>query len=423
MNLKKTIALAVVAASFTFAQETASSAVETQVVEQVPAPAPEVSTAQAENKPVESAAVPVASDDPAANRMGPPKTPFTVLHGNAYNTVGNEAAADNANTLLNKHLTKLAFQKFFYIEPSNEFGMISLGGLFAAMDISGSLGRATLGYATPGFAGEFRIALGQIAIDGDDGKKSGSDAGDDWGFTLSKILAGYSLTASFDWITTSDQMNVEPKVGKSVEQRYRDIEASLTVSNGPTARTHYWSTGVSFSRHENELEVGGKVVNPDADSRFSIVPLFNYGTPALRAKYANLFVGLNTSLPISIYDDQEFRDTTSGELVETSKFDFGVSLSPNILGEVLINESFMLFGEASYTWNAFHYISGTDETGDEYTTKVSKSDKVDATAGIRYQYKDWVACEFAFGDSFFTDTKSIFNGEGVFVSFGGFIYF
>ena len=43
--------------------------------------------------------------------------------------------------------------------------------------------------------------------------------------------------------------------------------------------------------------------------------------------------------------------------------------------------------------------------------------------GFRYQYKDWAACEFAFGDSFFTDTKSIFNGEGVFVSFGAFIFF
>ena len=62
-------------------------------------------------------------------------------------------------------------------------------------------------------------------------------------------------------------------------------------------------------------------------------------------------------------------------------------------------------------------------TGDEYTTKVSKADEVKATAGLRYQYKDWAACEFAFGDSFFTDTKSIFNGEGVFVSFGAFIFF
>ena len=123
-------------------------------------------------------------------------------------------------------------------------------------------------------------------------------------------------------------------------------------------------------------------------------------------------------------DEQDVKDTVTDEKdFSTSSFNFGVSLTPNILGEILLTESVMLFGEASYTWNAFSYVSGTDITNDEYTMKVTSADLVKATAGFRYQYKDWAACEFAFGDSFFTDTKSIFNGEGVFVSFGGFIYF
>ena len=82
----------------------------------------------------------------------------------------------------------------------------------------------------------------------------------------------------------------------------------------------------------------------------------------------------------------------------------------------------MLFGEASYTWEAFRYVDNQTPYAD-VKVKRSVADKVEATMGLRYQYKDWAACEFAFGDSFFTDTKSIFNGEGVFVSFGGFIYF
>lgn len=454
MNLKKTIALMVVSVAFAMAQENATPAVEpaqneTAAQEQAEAPAEAAPVAEApvaaapsaeQSAPAEQKVAEVKAEQPSAQapvqataqapaqtaapvRMGPPKTPFTVLHGNAYNTVSNEAAPDNVNTLLNKRLTKLAGQKFFYIEPSEEFGMFDLGNFFGAMDISGDVGRATAGYATPGFAGEVRIALGQLAIEGDNGKKSGSNAGDDWGLTLSKILAGYSITLSADWITYADQMNIEPKVGKSVEQRYRDIKGSIVVANGPVARKHFWSAGVAFTRHENEVEVGGKIVNEDVNSNFSIVPVFNYGTPALRAEYANLYLGMNVAVPFTRYDDQEVRDSVTGKTVETSQLDFGLSLTPNILGEVLVTENVLLFGEASYAWNVFHYASGTDDTGDDYTTKVSMSDEVKATAGIRYQYKNWVACEFAFGDSFFTDTKSIFNGEGVFITFGGFIYF
>ena len=448
MNLKKSIALMAVSVAFAMAQENAAPAAETAqnetvAQEQAEAPAEAAPVAEApvaaeqsaeQAAPAEQKVAEVKAEQPSTLaqaleqaatpvHQAAPKPPFTLLHGNAYNTVSNEAAPDNVNTLLNKRLTKLAGQKFFYIEPSEEFGMFDLGNFFGAMDISGNVGRATAGYATPGFAGEVRVALGQLAIEGDNGKKSGSDAGDDWGLTVSKILMGYSITLSADWITNADQMNIEPKVGKSIEQRYRDIVASLVVANGPSARKHFWSAGVSFTRHENEVEVGGKIVNDDVNSNFSIVPVFNYGTPALRTEYANLYLGVNASVPFTKYDDQDVLDSASGKTVETSRLDVGLSLTPNILGEVLVTESVLIFGEASYAWNVFHYASGTDATGDEYTTKVSKSDEVKATAGIRYQYKNWVACEFAFGDSFFTDTKSIFNGEGVFITFGGFIYF
>ena len=109
--------------------------------------------------------------------------------------------------------------------------------------------------------------------------------------------------------------------------------------------------------------------------------------------------------------------------MKTKLTDVGVDLAPNILGEVLLGSHVMLFGEATYRWRVFDYTKGTDEADDEYTAMESVSNQVRATVGFRYQYEDWIACEFAFGDSFFTDTKSIFNGEGVFVSFGGFIYF
>ncbi|MBO5533485.1 MAG: hypothetical protein J5977_13725 [Fibrobacter sp.] len=382
-------------------------------------PAPEAKVAEA--VPPQGPA-PEAAPGEAPVRMGPPKTPFTVLHGNAYNRVQNEAAGDNVDALLNKRLTKLAYQKFFYIEPTGEKGVVSLGGFFGAMDISGELGRATAGYATPGFAIEARLGLGQIKTETKGADIKETVEGDDWGLTLSKTLGGYVVTLSGDWITFAKETNVDPVRGPKTEQRYRDLDASLIVTDGPSARKHFWSAGVAFNRHEDELESGGTLIGDSLTSNFTVVPLFNYGTPVLRANYANVYMGLNASVPVTVYDKADMRDSTSGKYKEASLWTVGVNLAPNILGEVLLTESLMLFGEASYTWEAFRYVDNQTPYAD-VKVKRSVADKVDATMGLRYQYKDWAACEFAFGDSFFTDTKSIFNGEGVFVSFGGFIYF
>ena len=382
-------------------------------------PAPEAKVAEA--VPPQGPA-PEAAPGEAPVRMGPPKTPFTVLHGNAYNRVQNEAAGDNVDALLNKRLTKLAYQKFFYIEPTGEKGVVSLGGFFGAMDISGELGRATAGYATPSFAIEARLGLGQIKTETKGADIKETVEGDDWGLTLSKTLGGYVVTLSGDWITFAKETNVDPVRGPKTEQRYRDLDASLIVTDGPSARKHFWSAGVAFNRHEDELESGGTLIGDSLTSNFTVVPLFNYGTPVLRANYANVYMGLNASVPVTVYDKADMRDSTSGKYKEASLWTVGVNLAPNILGEVLLTESLMLFGEASYTWEAFRYVDNQTPYAD-VKVKRSVADKVEATMGLRYQYKDWAACEFAFGDSFFTDTKSIFNGEGVFVSFGGFIYF
>ena len=410
------------------AAEVAQPAVEEAKPAEQPKAAEPAATAEAPAAPAEVAAAPAVAPETAAPapegvvRKGPPKTPFTVLHGNAYNRVENEAAGDNVDVLLNKSLTKMAFNKFFYIEPSGEKGVVSLGGFFAAMDISGELGRAIAGYATPSFAVEARVGLGQIKTETKNVDIKETVEGDDWGLTLSKTLGGYSLTLAGDWTTYAKETNTDPKRGPETEQRYRDLDASLILSNGPSAQKHFWSTGVAFNRHEDEMEVDGTLIGDSLTSNVTIVPVFSYGSPVLRASYANVYMGVNAAVPVTIYDKADMRDSTSGELKEASLFTVGLSLTPNILGEVLLTESLMLFGEAGYTWEAFRYIDSKTPY-DEVKVKESIADKVEASLGFRYQYKDWAACEFAFGDSFFTDTKSIFNGEGVFVSFGAFIYF
>ena len=470
MNLKKSFTMALVSAAFALAQEVApaqpaapaetapapaAAAPQTQPAPQpapqpasvaAPQPAPVAQSAPTEQPapaaqpaPAEQPVPPPApvavapaqgpeaapADAPApdgAVRMGPPKTPFTVLHGNAYNRVMNEAAGDNVYTLLDKRLTKMALNKFFYVEPSGEMGAFSLGGFFGAMDISGEVGRATAGYATPSFAVEVRAGLGQFKSETNNADVKTTYAGDDWGLILSKTFGGYVVTLSGDWTTFKQETNVDPKRGPKTEERYRDLDASLIVTDGPSARKHFWSAGVAFNRHEDELERAKHLVGDSLSSSITFVPLFNYGTPAMRSHYANVYLGLNTSVPVTIYDKRDLLDSAKGKKVETSEYTVAVSLQPNILGELAVTESLMLFGEASYNWEAFRYVKYEGANGD-YDVKRSVSDRAEASMGFRYQYKDWAACEFAFGDSFFTDSKAIFNGEHVFISFGGFIYF
>lgn len=417
------------------AENSEAPAAEAPAAAQAPAevaqPAQEAAPAETA-KPAEPKQVAAPSADPQGPqgapegvRMGPPKTPFTVVHGSAYNTVKNEAAGDNVDLLLDRRLTKLYGQKFFYIEPAGERGVVSLGNFFGAMDISGDVGRALLGYTNGSFGAEIRAGVGKRRFENDNVEQKVSYNGNDFGLTLSKMLGGYVVTLGGDWITVAQETDTDPKAKRAptTEERYRDLTATLVVSDGPSARKHFWSAGVNFTRHINEMEVAGSLKNENPDSYIGIVPFFDYGTPALQSEHARLLLGLNAAVPTIIQDEYIVRDTTSGATAKKNMTHVGLSLTPNVIGEVLLGESVMLFGEAAYQWEAVSYTKGENIEAGDYKVLESVADKVQATVGFRYQYKDWAACEFAFGDSFFTDTKSIFNGEGVFVSFGGFIYF
>ena len=329
------------------------------------------------------------------------------VRGTAYNSVGNAIASDNISDYLAR--PDLFYnQKLFYIEPAGEMGVASLGNLFFALDLSQDLGRGTIGYAMNGFGFSARASLGQYAVDGDDESVSGTEAGNDYGVRLSKVLGGFAVTLSADYMTQAEETNVEPSAGKSVSEKHSDLVGGLGVSNSPSAKLNGWAAGVNVTMHTDKMEMGGKVVDSTENSYTKISPYFNFGRKALANEHARLLLGVNVSVPMVFF--------------EADSSMYGVNLSPNVLGEVAVTQGISLFGEASYDWLAFSYVSGTAAADVDYTVLSSHSGAVNATAGFRYA-KEWMALEFAFGDTFFTDTKAIFNGEGVFVSFGGFIYF
>lgn len=462
MNLKKVIGLGLFGLGAAFAQEAAPAApaaapeaaapaAETPAAEtpadsakapeaaapETSAAAPAAAVEQSKDEPIAVPAAPVVQEQnawfaeaakneqvaSAANDSVAPatkKSPFDVLHGSAYNSVGNIAAAFNVNDLLATP-DQFAGRQFLYIEPSAERGVFSVGSIFGAVDISGNLGRGTIGYAVPGFGVAVRASLGQFYFSGDEGTKYNTEAGDDLGAVVSKVIGGFQLTANVDWLTYESEEGVEPAFGSSTDENYRNLSVSLGISNTPSAKGTSWSAGVSFLRHESTTENGGKVIDENADSYIQITPNFNFGALALKSERARFYAGVNAALPVVLFDGYE--RNMKGKKVDESMMELGLQLSPNVLGEVAIRENLLVFGEANLDWLAFSFGNGSDENGNEFSVLQSQMNKSTATIGLRYQYEDFVACEFALGDTFFSDTKSIFNGKGVFVSFGGFILF
>lgn len=350
-----------------------------------------------------------------------PKTQFDVLHGNAYNRQRNVAAANNIDLLL-RYPNLFANEKFFYIEPSGEMGVVSFGHLFSAVDISGDVGRFTVGYSMLGFGAYLRAGLGHVKYENDDVKRWNTSAGDDIGLAIAKTIKGYNIGLSADWLTYANETELNPKNGPKSEERYRDLGVNLSVTNAPKARKLFWTVGLNFCNHLNEFEVDGKIVPDTSDSYIQFVPLLRLGYVGLQNEHARVIAGLGAMFPLTYHDDYTFRNA-NGDAQTRSLDEYTFLLEPQILGEVYINKNVMVFGEASYQWVAASYQEGSDKYGENYDVLVTQMDKVDASMGLRLQYQDFVACEFALGDTFFRDTKAVFNGEGVFISFGAFLYF
>lgn len=403
----------------------APAAPEVTPVEPAPQAPAEASAVEAAPQAVASAeSTPVQVKTEAAPR-GPgftprPKTKFDVLHGNAYNRQRNVAAANSIDLLL-RYPNLFANQKFLYIEPSDEMGVVSFGNLFSAVDVSGDVGRLTLGYAQLGFGFYLKAGVGQVNFKNDNVERHATSLGDDLGLAVSKTIVGYNVGLTVDWLTFKDEVSLEPKHGVKNEQNYRDLTANLSVTNAPRADRLFWTVGVQFVNELNELREGGDVIPDSSDSYMQATPVVRLDYIGLQNEHARVFAGMGLMVPLTFHEKYTFevdnRDYTR------SNNEYAVVLEPHVMGEVFLTKNVMFFGEASYQWIAVSSQKAKDFDGAKTDVLVSQMNKVDASLGARWQYNDFIACEFALGDRLFTDTKASFDGEGVFASFGGFIYF
>ncbi len=389
----------------------------------------------------EPAPAPKADPIPAFQEAAPAEAPaqasaqgLDVLHGNAYNMVGNEAAASTIGGDMNA-IYKMNGRKLVYVEPSDQYGALALGGgsmtYLLAFDNSQGLGMLTAGIAMKGFGVALDVALDkrwesnerETANTKSTTDESTTRAGDILAVRVGALLGGIDLTGRLYWLTWQTETDTENDAGAKVEhdEDYWTLGADIALSNGPSAKNLAWSAGVNFYRHtdwEKDSQGNESRETTGEDAYIHIQPFFNLGTPVFQTENANVFVGLNTYLPIRIYDEIE---NGTGEATQTNnRNSFGLYTSPNILGEMAINENWIVFAGATYLWNVFSRSATSIEQGkDTNDTSIitMRTNATQANAGLRFQYNSLIV-EASVADNLDSQAWSGLVGNlGVFFTF------
>lgn len=407
MNMKSLMGASLFAATATFAQysfEPTNEAASTPVVPPVEAP----------KSPASVAAAPVAA--PASSEA------FDRLRGNAYNAYGNEAAASTVGSYLGAP-HHFADQQFLYVEPVNNNGTVSWGKgttYFASLDNSGTIGLFTAGLAIKdswglALSAGFDKTRETSSTAGATAKANTVGAGDRLGAVFSTPYQGYAVAVSADWLTFTDEVFTDA-VAENTQKRW-ELTLDANLGNGPSGKDLFWTAGLSFFRHE-ESDKAGSSTRADLDSRYAITPYFNAGLKVLGGEDARVFVGTNSELALTVFDDIKDQRTGANSV--------GLYTYPNILGEVALTEKWMMFGGASHRLTVFHYGAETLGTGDAKIDNSALEIKTSATQaqlGLRFNSTRFAA-EAALSDALFSDgTGAIFNGNNLMATFGGFLYF
>ena len=423
MNLKTTFGIGLVSLGIAFAQE--GSYESTPMAQSMSEQELQKQEEQAATSQDLTAPVPfVAPEIPKESK----RSSFnSILHGKSYNRNSNMAAANNTDLLLT-YPNLFANRKFFYIEPTNKLGILSLGSFFTAFDMSNQLGRLTLGYAAPGFGFYIRAGLGRDRISNNGegtvtvrqennttatvapGVRSTTYSGDDWAFAISKGFLGMNVALNGDWLTKKNQVHVDPDNGRETENKYDSLTVNLSLTNAPTAKNFTWTLGARLSNSRDETLINGDIDDASRNSFIDIAPYIRGGLSVLENENARVLFGTAAIFSYrNFYDPIEVNTLTA-------------ILQPSILGEVFVGEkkNFMFYGEIGYDWIVFQYLSNSAV---DFSVMTDRMNELNASVGFRYQYKDFLAVEMGIGQQVFSSTKSIFNGDNTFVDFSAMIRF
>lgn len=389
------------------------------------------STAAAPAPAADSAATPAAATVVAAAPA--PAHPLDMLHGNAYNKVGNEAAAATVNgNIAIPH--KMRGLKFGYFEPIESMGAVSFGEAhtyFMAFDNSQNLGLVTLGFANDLFG---------VSIDGAISKSWEYDDYADHSETYKETSGGTMLgiTGSAKIKNLDIALNgayVRPNTityseipGSEIDYKIWDAKGALTISKSNNPK-FAWTARINFLRHNSEkfektVESKTDGINTiittttttttDTTAHVEVMPEFNFGSNVLASEKARIFIGLNTFAPMIFYDKLDY--------VRDRENYYALYTSPNILGEVALGKYITAFGSASYKWELYSWYD-YKEADTHIQLKRITSWETDVNLGARFQYEQ-AALELAFTKEFLSNPFGSFSDhDDIAVTLGAFIMF
>lgn len=455
MNLKLLTVATSVAVSAAVAQgyddyesSTESTVSESSVEEAEPAPAPVAAAPQVAPQPMPVFQAPApAPEAPAQNSQG-----LNVLHGNAYNAAAqNQGGASTIGGDMNS-VYSMAGRNLVYVEPSGENGTVAFtsGSMTWLLGFSNNfnvnplpagainngfneIGVATVGIAMNGLGIAVDLGIDKEWNSKEEKQSAGGNsakvtddemvtrAGDFINLKMGFLLGGLDLTANVYWFTFKTESDTEKNndgAKSETDNDYWDIGATVGLSNGPSANTLFWSVGLDFLRQKSFTKT--KVRNTSTETTYDdayilIQPKFNIAAKILGTASAQVLLGMNTRLPVIIYDEIEKEKTTINTMY------FGLITTPNVLAEMSLTENWIIFGGASLDWKVLDHNSESTETGADYTKdeSITKMETYSATAdaGLRFQYSN-IVVEASVGNNLGSSSWSGLIGNlGLFLIF------
>ncbi|WP_407440507.1 hypothetical protein [Fibrobacter sp.] len=426
MNIKLISLSAAIAVSAAFAQDEFAAqpapAEQTAAPEAyaAPAPAPAPAPVVYSSSSVQMT-MPFFSSSSAEQAQAGEKSRFDVLRGNAYNSVGNQAAASTiGGNMVSPH--NMYGTKLVYLEPTLETGVVAFGTArtyFLGFDNNGDLGLLQAGIASNGFGIAVRAGLDKSWYTYDNGntddERSQVGEFDLIGLDLSTIVGGVDFTVNVAWETTDDENHQEIGSNESNES-FWDLTAKATFTNTPSGKDVFWGFSVAFLRHNltTETKAGKKRTATSANSRLQLVPEFDIGGKVLGNDKARVLLGLNTWVPVMMFD--KVKDVSEDHI------GVGVYTAPNILAELALGNCWTVFGGARHTWKAFSLETLTENDKYETTAMNIHTYGTTVSTGARFQYSNF-ALEASVSDNMYTNPLTGFNGGNMIANFGGFILF
>lgn len=360
--------------------------------------------------------------------------PLNKLHGNAYNSVSNEAASSTiGGDLAIPH--KMRGHKLGYFEPVNEFGVISFGDSstkFLAFDNSENLGLLIGGISFDKYAFSLETAIGKKWTYTDFPSNAEENiettkAGNLFGGTISAKLASRDVAMKIQFINPEEQ-SYKSDGGNETKHDIWDLKGHLSVSSTENAEIP-WTIALDIIRHNSHFntttiteeyrngakaKIKEKNVFTDTTTNITVSPKFSIGGTPLESEKGRIFLGLNTTAFASIYDKIDDICDHHNE--------YGIYLMPNILGEVSLGKHVMAFASANYLWDIF---SMRDSNINKTSIKdfAIESSSTTVNMGARFEY-EIAALEMTFTKEFLQNPFGSFSDHNeIAISIGAFIMF